>query len=310
MTAKPTIGFIGLGVMGKPMARNLLRAGYPLVVGNRSAAAAAELVAEGAQRGESAAAVAKRADVLITMLPDSPDVEAVVFGPDGILGALRAGAIHVDMSTIAPATARRIATALRERGVAALDAPVSGGEKGAIEGTLSIMIGGPAESVAAVRPILETLGKTIVHVGDAGAGQVTKAANQLVVGATIEAVAEALALAENAGVDPAAVRSALLGGFAQSRILDMHGQRMLDGAFAPGFRARLHLKDLEIVHAAAEELGLELPAAETTRRRMRALVERGGGELDHSALRTLIAQKSESVVGGAGSSAAKAASSG
>jgi 2-hydroxy-3-oxopropionate reductase len=291
MTKKSRIGFIGLGVMGKPMAHNLLRVGYPLVVANRPAAARDELVAAGAASGNSPAAIARDADVVITMLPDSPDVESVVFGDDGLLGAMRPGSVHIDMSTIAPATARRVAAALAERAVHALDAPVSGGEKGAIEATLSIMVGGPAETLEAVRPILEAVGKTIVHVGDSGAGQITKAANQLVVAATIEAVAEALALAETAGVDPAAVRGALLGGFAQSKILDLHGQRMIEKAFAPGFRARLHLKDLEIVHATAAALGLDLPAAETVRARMAELVERGGGDLDHSALRTLVAAR-------------------
>ncbi|MBV8601447.1 MAG: 2-hydroxy-3-oxopropionate reductase [Candidatus Eremiobacteraeota bacterium] len=291
MSTKPTIGFIGLGIMGKPMARNLLKAGYPLVVHTRKRATVDELVAEGAKAGSSPRDVAAQSDVVITMLPDSPDVEEVVLGKDGVAEGIKPGAIYVDMSTIAPASARRVAETVGEKGAQALDAPVSGGEKGAIEATLSIMAGGPQGAFDAVEPIFKAMGKNIVLVGPSGAGQIAKAANQLVVGVTIEAVAEALALAEAAGVDPAKVRSVLLGGFAQSRILDLHGQRMLEGNFQPGFKSRLHQKDMRIVDQTARESGLDAPAAKLALDRFTALVEGGGGERDHSALRTLLKAK-------------------
>ena len=286
--SKPTIGFIGLGIMGKPMARNLMRAGYSLVVHNRGRAPVDELAKEGAKAASSSKDVAQQSDIVITMLPDSPDVEAVVLGKDGVLEGLKPGATLIDMSTITPAMARRVADEVRKKGGKALDAPVSGGEKGATDATLSIMVGGPQDVFDAVLPILQTLGKNIVLVGDSGAGQIAKAANQLVVGVTIEAVAEALALAEAAGVDPAKVRAVLLGGFAQSKILDMHGQRMLDGNFVPGFKAKLHQKDMRIVTQTAQESGLDAPAAKLALERFTKLVDSGGGEKDHSALRTLL----------------------
>jgi len=287
MSTLPTVGFIGLGIMGKPMARNLLRAGYPLVVLNRSRGPVDELVADGARAGSSPRDVAAASDVVITMLPDSPDVEAVVLAADGVAAGIRSGALSIDMSTIAPATARTIAARLHERGVDVLDAPVSGGEKGAIDATLSIMIGGTDAAFARAEPILRALGKNIVHVGPDGAGQVTKACNQIVVGVTIEAVAEALALAAASGVDVAAVRTALMGGFAQSKILEVHGQRMIDQAFTPGFKARLHRKDLQIAVSAGEEVGLDLAGAALVRERFDTLIARGDGDRDHSALRTL-----------------------
>jgi len=287
MSDKPTIGFIGLGIMGKPMARNLLRAGYPLVVGNRSQAPVDELVAEGAERGGSPREIAARSQVAITMLPDSPDVEAVVLGADGVAQGLAAGSLYIDMSTISPATARKVAAALRARGVDALDAPVSGGEQGAKGATLSIMVGGSDAAFARAQPIFAALGQNIVHVGPSGAGQVTKACNQIVVGVTLEAVAEALALAEASGVDPAKVRAALLGGFAQSKVLEVHGQRMIDRSFNPGFKVKLHRKDMNIAANAGDERALDLAAAKLVRERFDALIERGDGERDHSALRTL-----------------------
>jgi 2-hydroxy-3-oxopropionate reductase len=290
-SGKPAIGFVGLGIMGKPMARNLLKAGYSLVVHNRSRGPVDELLKDGAKAASSPKEVAQQSDVVITMLPDSPDVEAVVLGSDGIAEGIKPNAIYVDMSTIAPLVARRVADAVNKKGAKALDAPVSGGEKGAIEATLSIMVGGPQDAFEKVLPIFQTLGKNIVLVGDSGAGQIAKAANQLVVGVTIEAVAEALALAEAAGVDPAKVRSVLLGGFGQSRILDLHGQRMLDGNFQPGFKARLHQKDMRIVTQTAKEGGIETPAADLALERFNKLVDSGGGEKDHSALRTLIKTK-------------------
>jgi 2-hydroxy-3-oxopropionate reductase len=287
MNGTPSIGFIGLGIMGKPMARNLLRAGYPLVVLNRSRAAVDELVAEGATAGRSPQDVAAVSDIVITMLPDSGDVEAVVLGLDGVAFGIRRGSLYVDMSTIAPGTARKVAQEMRARGVDVLDAPVSGGEKGAIDAALSIMVGGSDEAFARAEPVLRKLGKNIVHVGPDGAGQVTKACNQIVVGVTIEAVAEALALAAASGVDQVAVRAALLGGFAQSKVLEVHGQRMIDRAFAPGFKSRLHRKDMNIAVNAGEEAGLELVAAALVRERFDELIARGEGDLDHSALRTL-----------------------
>jgi 2-hydroxy-3-oxopropionate reductase len=294
---KPTIGFIGLGIMGKPMARNLLRAGYELVVLNRSRAPVDELVAEGAAAGSSPRDVASRSDVVITMLPDSPDVEAVALGADGIAAGIEDGALWIDMSTIAPATTKRVAAELEAKGVTAVDAPVSGGEKGAIDAALSIMVGGSEDAFARAKPIFEALGKNIVHVGELGAGQVTKACNQIVVGVTIEAVAEALALAEASGVDPSKVRAALLGGFAQSKILEVHGQRMIDRAFNPGFKAKLHRKDMNIAANAGDEHDLDLGAAKLVRERFDALIARGDGEKDHSALRTLYPLRDTASVG-------------
>jgi 2-hydroxy-3-oxopropionate reductase len=283
----PTVGFIGLGIMGKPMARNLLRAGYPLIVLNRSRAPMDELAGEGAQTGTSPQDVASRSEVVITMLPDSPDVESVALGDDGIVAGIRDGALWIDMSTIAPATTKRVAAELERKGVTSLDAPVSGGEKGAIDGALSIMVGGSDAAFTRAQPIFEKLGKNIVHVGELGAGQVTKACNQIVVGVTIEAVAEALTLAELSGVDPNKVRAALLGGFAQSKILEVHGQRMIDRTFNPGFKARLHRKDMNIAAGAGDEHGADLVAAKLVRERFDQLVARGDGDRDHSALRTL-----------------------
>jgi 2-hydroxy-3-oxopropionate reductase len=284
---KPAIGFIGLGIMGKPMARNLVGAGYRVIALNRSRSPVDELVALGATTAATPRDVAAQSDVVITMLPDSPDVESVALGADGIAAGIRSGALWIDMSTIAPATTKRVAEQLATRGATSLDAPVSGGEKGAIDATLSIMVGGSDAAFARAKPIFEALGKNIVHVGELGAGQVTKACNQIVVGVTIEAVAEALALAEASGVDPVKVRAALLGGFAQSKILEVHGQRMIDRAFTPGFKSRLHRKDMNIAANAGDERGLDLGAAKLVRERFDALIERGQGELDHSALRSL-----------------------
>jgi 2-hydroxy-3-oxopropionate reductase len=284
---QPVIGFIGLGIMGKPMARNLLRAGYPLIALNRSRPPMDELVAEGAQPATSPQDVASRSDIVITMLPDSPDVESVALGTQGIIAGIRDGALWIDMSTIAPTTTKHVAGELAAKGVTSLDAPVSGGEKGAMDAALSIMVGGSAEAFARAQPIFAALGKNIVHVGELGAGQVTKACNQIVVGVTIEAVAEALALAELSGVDPNKVRAALLGGFAQSKILEVHGQRMIDRTFNPGFKARLHRKDMNIAAQAGDENGVDLVAAKLVRERFDELIARGDGDRDHSALRTL-----------------------
>jgi 2-hydroxy-3-oxopropionate reductase len=278
------IGFIGLGIMGKPMAMNLLAAGYALTVHSRSPGPVDAVVGAGAARASGAAEVAKSSDVTITMLPDTRDVELVLTGPGGVLEGVAAGALVIDMSSIDPAPTRDMAAAFAGRDVSMLDAPVSGGERGAIDGTLSIMIGGEPDAVTRAMPICEVLGKTIVHIGPSGAGQVTKACNQLVVAATIEAVAEALLLAERSGVDPAKVREALLGGFAGSKILEVHGQRMLDRAFDPGFRIRLHRKDARIVEDAAADTGTPIPSFAVVAAQLQRALDDGNGELDHSGL--------------------------
>jgi 2-hydroxy-3-oxopropionate reductase len=282
--ANPTIGFIGLGIMGKPMARNLLQAGYPLVVHNRSRAAVEELSKEGAQPAGSSKEVAARSEVIITMLPDSPDVELVYAGENGVFAGAKAGMLLIDMSSISPVVTRKLAGEAEKRGLDILDAPVSGGEAGAIGATLSIMIGGKATAVERAMPIFQALGKNIVHVGDAGAGQVTKAANQMVVGTTIAIVSEALVLAAKAGVVPAKVREALLGGFAQSKILEAHGQKMLERNFKPGFRIRLHEKDMKIALATGSEYGVPLMVTSQVAQMMTAMKSMGNGDLDHSGL--------------------------
>jgi 2-hydroxy-3-oxopropionate reductase len=289
--ADEVIGFVGLGIMGKPMALNLAAGGFDLVVHSRSPGPVDELVEAGARRASSPAQVAAVCDTLITMLPDTPDVEHVLFDePGGAATALRPGSLVIDMSTISPIASRGFGERLRAAEVGFVDAPVSGGERGAIDATLSIMIGGSEEDVARAMPLFETLGKTIVHVGDSGAGQVAKACNQLVVASTIEAVAEALSLAARAGVDPARVREALLGGFAGSKIMEIHGQRMLDENFQPGFRARLHLKDARIVLDTARDVGSPTPGFDPVAAALTTLVEGGGGELDHAALFTLLSE--------------------
>lgn len=281
------IGFIGLGIMGQPMARNIMQAGYPLVVYNRSRPAMETLGTAGAGLAECPKAVAEQSDVVITCVSDSPDVEAVVLGSNGLIEGVRSGMLYIDMSTIAPATSRQVYTALQAEGVDALDAPVSGGDIGAQQGTLSIMVGGDASAFQRALPILQTMGKNIVHVGDAGAGQVTKACNQIVVALTVQAVAEALTLAKKSGVDPAKVREALLGGFAQSRVLDVHGQRMLDGNFQPGFKLNLFRKDINIVLQTLRELQLPLFGTSQVPALMDALLAQGKGELDYISLVTL-----------------------
>jgi 2-hydroxy-3-oxopropionate reductase len=282
------IGFIGLGIMGAPMAANLLRAGHPLVVHNRSRAPVERLVAAGAAAAGGPREVAERADVVITMLPDSPDVETVVLGPGGVAEGLVAGQLLIDMSTVAPATARRLAEAAAARGAAALDAPVSGGQAGAEQGTLSIMVGGDETAFERALPILQVLGSNVVRIGGPGTGQIAKAANQMIVADTIAAVAEALLLAARAGADPARVRQALLGGFAGSRILEVHGERMLRRAFTPGFRLRLQLKDVRIAVDTARQAGMPLPMTERVFDLLGEVVSGGAGELDHSALLTAL----------------------
>ena len=285
-----TIGFIGLGRMGKPMARNLLAAGRRLVVHNRSREAVGELVAAGAMAAASPREVAAAAGAVITMLPDSPDVEAVLRGPDGVFAGAAKGTLLIDMSTISPVVARRLAQEARAIGCEMLDAPVSGGTAGARDAALSIMVGGSDAALARARPILEVLGKTITHVGGPGAGQVCKACNQIVVALTIEAVGEALVLARKAGVDPAKVREALLGGFAQSRILDVHGRRALERNFTAGFKARLQLKDLAIALEAGREYGAVMPATAVVADLYKSVCAAGDAEADHSVLMAHVAR--------------------
>jgi 2-hydroxy-3-oxopropionate reductase len=296
--SKPIIGFIGLGIMGKPMARNLLKADYSLIVHNRSRSAVDGLSKEGAQAAASSREVAERSEFIITMLPDSPDVELVYAGEQGIFSGLQSGTLLVDMSSISPIVARKIAAEAEKRGCDMLDAPVSGGETGAIGAALSIMIGGKTSAVDRAMPIFQALGKNIVHVGDAGAGQVTKAANQMVVGTTIAIVGEALVLAAKAGVDPAKVRQALLGGFAQSKILEAHGKKMLDRNFKPGFRIRLHEKDMKIAVATGSEYGVPLMVTGVVGQMMTAMKGMGNGDLDHSALVKFVEELSKKELGG------------
>ena len=277
------IGFIGLGIMGRPMSKHLLKAGYPVAI-LRSSAAAMELKNEGAIVVDSPKALAKTADIVITMLPDSPEVETMMFGEGQLSEEMKPGSLFIDMSSISPATSIKIFKKLKEKGVEALDAPVSGGQTGAEAATLSIMVGGTVSGFQKALPVFEKLGKNIVHIGDAGAGQTTKACNQVVVGLTIQAVAEALTLAKKAGVDVAKVRAALLGGFAQSKILDLHGQRIIEHNFKPGFKIRLHRKDMKIALQAGKELSVPLPCSEVVAAQMDKMLEDGKGELDHSAL--------------------------
>jgi 2-hydroxy-3-oxopropionate reductase len=279
------IGFIGLGTMGKPMARNLMQAGFKLVVLTRTRAQAEEILNAGAIWADTPGAVAAQCDAVITMLPDTPDVARVV---REMFEGARPGSLVMDMSTISPVIARELARECEARQLDWLDAPVSGGEVGAINATLSIMVGGTETAFNRALPIFQALGKNIVHIGDAGAGQITKAANQIVVALTIEAVSEALVLAAKAGVDPAKVRQALLGGFAQSRILDLHGQRMLERNFKPGFRANLHRKDLGIALATGREYGVPLPVTAQVNEMFNALIAAAQGDADHSSIVTLI----------------------
>ena len=285
-----TVGFIGLGLMGRPMAKTLLKAGFPLVVHSRSRGPVDDLVAAGARRAASPADVARNATRIITMVPDSPDVEHVLEGPDGVFSALQRGTVLIDMSSIAPGTAIRLAGAARERGAIMLDAPVSGGEIGAIDGTLSIMVGGDADTFVLVKPILDAMGKPdrVIRIGESGAGQICKLCNQMVLGGTLVAVSEAFALARKAGVEPARVREALLGGFAASRVLEVHGERMLKSNYKPGFRTNLYAKDYRNVSAAVAEYNAPAPVTAVVQQLLTALVAAGRGEDDYSAIATVL----------------------
>lgn len=285
------IGFIGLGIMGKPMARNLVKAGFELVVHSRSRGPVDELVAESpgvVTAAGSPREVAERARIVITMLPDSPDVRVVVFGENGLLETMGEGSLLIDMSTIAPATAVEVNEALVAKGASAVDAPVSGGEPGAINAALSIMAGGSEADFARAMPLFQAMGKTIVHVGAAGAGQVVKACNQIVVAINYAAVSEALVLGSKAGVDPNLIVQVLNGGLAASRVMEMRGPNMIAHNFQPGFRINLHRKDLGIATASGKEYGVPLPVTGLVSQMFEALAAMGRGDLDHSAFVTLI----------------------
>jgi 2-hydroxy-3-oxopropionate reductase len=287
-----TVAFIGLGIMGGPMAGHLIDAGYQVVGYNRSRSKLDRLVEKGARPADSAADAVREADVAITMVPDSPDVEAVTLGEDGIYAAAKPGLLHIDCSTIRPDVARQVAEAGARRGIRVVDAPVSGGEAGAEEGSLSIMVGGAEEDVAAAMPYLNVMGKTIVHVGPAGAGQTVKAANQLIVAGNIQLVAEALVFLEAHGVDTEAATEVLAGGLAGSAVLQRKAANMRAREFAPGFRIELHHKDLGIVTAAAREAGVAIPLGAAVAQLVGALRAQGHGGLDHSALLLLVDQLS------------------
>jgi len=278
------IGFIGLGIMGKPMAGHLLSAGHTVRVYDHHNSPIQELAGKGAVACLSSADVAEKAGIIFIMVPDTPDVEMVLFGPKGVAESVRKGSIVVDMSSISPIATKEFAVKLAAKGVEMLDAPVSGGQVGAENATLSIMVGGKTDVFTKIKPYFELMGKNIVHIGPSGDGQTCKVANQIVVALTIEAVGEALLLAAKAGADPAKVREALLGGFAQSRILDLHGQRMIARTFKPGFRIRLHQKDLNLALQTARSLGLSLPNTATAQELFNAVAAQDGADLDHSAM--------------------------
>ena len=290
MTTEPTatVGLIGLGIMGRPMGRNLLKAGHSLVVHDLVRSAVDEMAAEGATPATSPREVAAACEILITMLPDSPEVEAVYLGDGGALASARPGWLAIDMSSISPRVARQLADHAAKAGAEMLDAPVSGGDKGAIAGTLSIMVGGSDAAFDRARPILEVLGKTIVHVGPSGAGQVVKVCNQIVVAEVIEAVSEALVLGAKAGVEPARIIEVLQGGLAATKVLELRGSNMLSGHFDPGFRVRLHLKDLRNALELARETGVIVPAAVEVEQMMQRMSIAGRGEYDHSGLITVL----------------------
>ena len=282
------VGFVGLGIMGRPMALNLLKAGHSLTVWARRKESMTPLLEAGAQGANSPASIAAQSDVVFSMVADAPDVREVMLGTQGVVRSAHAGLIAVDMSTISPAAARSIGADLAAQGVTFLDAPVSGGEVGAIAGTLSIMVGGERAAFDRVQTLFNCMGKSIVYVGDSGAGQVAKAANQILTGIGVLAVAESMAFAKKNGADPARVREALMGGFAGSKILENHGQRMLDRNFKPGFKSWMHEKDMNIVMQTAHELGLYLPASAATAQMYKAMVGSGMGEEDSIAVLKLL----------------------
>ena len=278
------VGYIGLGLMGKSIARNILKSGFPVVVHNRSRAAVDELVSEGAIAANSPKEVASQVDIIFTNLPDSPDVEKVVFGENGIIKGARAGLIVIDNSTIKPASARMIAEKLKEKGVFSLDAPVSGGDIGAKNGTLTIMVGGDADALEKAMPVLQAMGKTITHVGDAGAGQVAKAANQIMVAAQMVAMGELLVFSKKAGVDPRKVVDAIKAGAAQCWALDIKTPRLFDGNRSPGFKSYMQLKDMNIVLETAKEYDVPISGTIENTKLFQQMIDMGMGELDNSAV--------------------------
>jgi 2-hydroxy-3-oxopropionate reductase len=284
MSSSPKIGYIGLGLMGKSIARNILKAGFPLVVHNRSRTAVNELVSEGASQASSPAELAAMVDIVFTNLPDSPDVEQVALGENGIIHGAHTGLIYVDNSTVKPATARHIAEVFKTKGVECLDAPVSGGDIGARQGTLAIMVGGPVEAVEIVRPVFAAMGKSVTHVGDAGAGQIAKAANQIMVAAQMVAMGELLIFARKAGADPQKVVEAIKGGAAQCWTLDVKPPRLFSGNRNPGFKAHMQAKDLNIIMETAREYGIPLPSAAVDAQLFNAMPEMHMGDLDNSAV--------------------------
>jgi 2-hydroxy-3-oxopropionate reductase len=291
------IGFIGVGIMGKPMAGHLLHAGHTLYIYDVVEAPVLELAGQGALVCKNSKEVAGKSEIVFLMLPDTPDVERALFGADGVASGIRAGSIVVDMSSISPIATRRFAERLGAMGVEMLDAPVSGGQVGAQNATLSIMVGGKPEVFEKIKPHFEMMGKNIVLIGGNGDGQTCKVANQIVVALTIEAVAEALVFASKAGADVAKVREALLGGFAQSKILEVHGERMIKRTFQPGFRIRLHQKDLNLALQTGRELGVSLPNSAIAQQLFTAVAADGGIDLDHSALVKAIEKLASHTIG-------------
>lgn len=285
---KPTIGFIGLGIMGKPMVKNLLKAGYDLVVHDVNRKALADAVAQSAQEAYTPKEVAESSQVIITMLPDSPDVESVALGADGLIEGVTEGQLYIDMSTIAPSVAIHVAETMEEKGVRCLDAPVSGGDVGAINATLSIMVGGDETTFNEALPILETLGRTITLCGPSGAGQTVKACNQIQVALNLVGMAEALTLGTKTGVDPEIIIRVLSGGYAQTRVMDVRGPRVIHGNFEPGFKSKFHYKDLNIIMQTGKDFGVPLPVTAVVRELFGAMLAAGRGDLDHSGILTVL----------------------
>ena len=286
--SKPKIGFIGLGIMGKPMAGHLVDAGYELVVHNRNRDAVNELVGKGAAEAHSGKEVAEQSDILITMLPDSPDVESVALGEGGIIEGAHEGLIFVDMSTIAPSVTTQVGEALAKKGVQSLDAPVSGGDIGAQNATLSIMVGGDEDTFNTVKPLFDVMGQSAILCGPLGAGQTVKACNQILVAVTIAGVSEALTMGTKAGVDPIKIVQVLSGGLARCGVLENRGERMVNGDFDPGFRIRLHYKDLNIIQKTSNDFDVPLPVTSEVFELFKTAMVKGRGELDHSGLLTVI----------------------
>lgn len=289
-TSQPRVGLIGPGIMGNPMGKNLIKAGFSLSVYARRETSAAELVAAGATFMSTPAELARHSDIIISIVSDTPDVEQVLMGETGVIQGAAAGSLVIDMSTISPVATRDMAEQLAARGIAMLDAPVSGGEAGAINGTLTIMVGGKADEFERAQPVLAAMGKTITLIGDHGAGQVVKACNNLIIAQTVVAVSEAFEMAKRSGVDLAKAREALMGGFAGSKVMEVHAQRMITDDYTPGFKAKLHHKDLQIAVTTIQQLGLELPGTQLAASYMQQLVEQGFGEVDSAALAKIVHQ--------------------